>query len=72
MKNILVVLGIILLIGAGVAGIYSMSSTATNNGFFGLGASSTTTTQTPYASYAIPLGLAGFVLLIVGLVMKEK
>ncbi len=67
MKFVLVILGVLLLVGAGAAWLYNV--TDTNSGFFGMGASSTT--QTPYAVYAPPLALAGIVLVIVGMAMKQ-
>ena len=70
MNKVLVVLGILFLIGAGVSAIFTITMTSSNSGFYGVGASSTTTQIPPYAMFTLPLGAIGIVLLLVGLAVK--
>ena len=67
MNKTLVIFGTIVVIIGVIANIYT--ETTSQSQFFGL--YSTTNSAKPYATLAIPLIIAGIVLLIVGMVMKE-
>lgn len=71
MNKALFVLGVLFFVAAIVASVYTTTTTVQNEGFLGIGASTTTSTNAPYASYAMPIGGIGLILVIVGLAVKE-
>ncbi|MFZ5955409.1 MAG: hypothetical protein ACOYT4_03210 [Nanoarchaeota archaeon] len=67
-KDLLIILGILVIIAGIITQIYTIKTTSSYAGGF----VERESTKKPYQQYAIPLILAGLILIIVGAMIPEK